>query len=109
FAFSGSWTERDTLPDGVVEININAAGDSSLLRGEVPFTRQITTEQRAYNRIVFWDVPLMFGFERQWGAWGAALEGGLLFNLALSASGRVLPTAEQAPPMPLAETLRPKA
>lgn len=90
FAFEGTWTELDTLPNGILEIQIDAAGDSSLLRGELPILRSTTAKRRIYNTLQLLDLPLMVGFERRWGRWGAALEGGLLLNLSLKAQGEIL-------------------
>ncbi|TVR38249.1 MAG: hypothetical protein EA392_10685 [Cryomorphaceae bacterium] len=83
-------TEESTTVPVISEIFINANGDSLLTYQDAEATIVRETEMNHYNRYTLIDVPLFVGHEWQRGRWFVALEGGVMFNLSLRASGSVL-------------------
>lgn len=90
FTFSSTRTERDTLENGILEIYINASGDSVITRGPVPFTRYISYNKRTFNSYRLADVPLVAGFQLGEGRWSLGVEGGVFINFALRTEGEIL-------------------
>jgi len=90
FYTSGSRTEHDSIPDGIVEIYIDSNGDSLITRGNVPVTRYITYRKRTYNQYTLLDVPVLLGYQWQQDRWSLGIEGGVYVNLALQSRGDIL-------------------
>ncbi|MBL7793989.1 MAG: hypothetical protein JNK77_16800 [Saprospiraceae bacterium] len=90
FYTSGSRTEYDSIPDGIVEIYIDSNGDSIITRGNVPVTRYITYRKRTYNRYTLLDVPVLLGYQWRQDRWSLGVEGGVYVNLALQSRGDIL-------------------
>ncbi|NUQ26022.1 MAG: hypothetical protein HUU34_18895 [Saprospiraceae bacterium] len=90
FYTSGSRTEYDSIPDGIVEIYIDSSGDSIITRGSVPVTRYITYRKRTYNRYTLLDVPVLLGYQWRQDRWSLGVEGGVYVNLALQSGGDIL-------------------
>ncbi len=90
FYTSGSRTEYDSIPDGIVEIFIDSNGDSLITRGSVPVTRYITYRKRTYNQYTLFDVPVLLGYQWQQDRWSLGAEGGVFVNLALQSKGDIM-------------------
>lgn len=89
-------TEESSTVPVISEIFINAHGDSLLTYQDAEVTIVRETEMNHYNRYTLIDVPLFVGYEWQRGRWFVALEGGVMFNLSLRATGSML-TYDEVP------------
>ncbi|GJM31730.1 MAG: hypothetical protein DHS20C18_07310 [Saprospiraceae bacterium] len=81
--------EQDTLEDGIQEIYIDINGDSTNIRGPVPFTRTTSVHKRTYNSLTLLDVPLIVGYRVGADRWSFLAEGGAYANLQLQAEGNI--------------------
>ncbi|MBX2927080.1 MAG: hypothetical protein KF852_04535 [Saprospiraceae bacterium] len=108
FSLSRSWTGRDTIPDGITEIIVHPAGDSTVIYGETPVLREFTYRKRSYNTYTLWDVPVVAGYELARGRWTLAAESGLWFNAAMIARGELLDAAGEVISMKDAGIFRPR-
>ncbi len=89
-------TEESSTVPVISEIFINAHGDSLLTYQDAEVSIVRETEMNHYNRYTLIDVPLFVGYEWQRGRWFVALEGGVMFNLSLRATGSML-TYDEVP------------
>ncbi|MEM9528938.1 MAG: hypothetical protein AAGA31_20170, partial [Bacteroidota bacterium] len=74
--------------DGVTEIIINAAGDTTLIFGEVDGFTRTRAYYEYYNNFTTIDLPILVGKTFTRDRWSLALEAGPVFNLRSRGSAR---------------------
>lgn len=74
--------------DGVSEIIINAAGDTTLIFGEVDGFTRTRAYYEYYNRLTTIDLPILLGKTFTRDRWSLGLEAGPVFNLRSRGSAR---------------------
>ncbi|MBK7636495.1 MAG: hypothetical protein IPJ13_21125 [Saprospiraceae bacterium] len=47
-------------------------------------------KEYSHHHFTLMDVPVSLGFEKSFGSWSAGVEGGVVFNVAMKASGQIL-------------------
>lgn len=83
--------ESDTsFIDGIREIRIRPNGIRDTLRGEVPVFTTFTRENIYYNKYQLIEIPILFGYYRQWETWNGGLQVGMYPNISLSTEGHLL-------------------
>lgn len=94
FQIQESREEIDFIPDGIREIIIDAAGDTTFIRGEVEVRRTFNYLKRTYNQYEMYSLPIQLGYSFRQGKWQFDLEGGIHLNLSTKYQGTIFSNSE---------------
>jgi hypothetical protein len=85
-----AYTKRDTTR-GIISITQSQSGDTvTVIYGDIIHENKISGRKTSHHHFTLIDVPVSLGFEKSFGSWSAGIEGGIVLNLAMKASGQIL-------------------
>ncbi|MEM9918485.1 MAG: hypothetical protein AAF990_10340, partial [Bacteroidota bacterium] len=90
FEYEDIQIERDSV-EGIRELQINAAGDTTPVFGQIAVTRRTEYRRKVYNSIQWLDIPLVVGYRINSNSpLTMNLEAGVHINAALRREGTIL-------------------
>lgn len=88
-----SYIESDTT-QGIISITTSETGDTiTAIIGDIITDTEVTGKQRKHYRLQTIDLPLMAGYEFNFNRFSLGVEGGVIFNLRMRSTGKILSAA----------------
>ena len=85
-----SYIKRDTTR-GIISITQSQSGDTlTVIFGDIVQETKISGKKTNHHHFTLIDFPVSAGYEKRFGQWAAGIEGGVVLNMSLKASGQIL-------------------
>ncbi len=85
-----SYTKLDTAR-GIISVTVSQTGDTvTTIIGDIVTESKLSGKKVAHHSFSLYDIPLAIGYEKKMGMWSFGIEGGVMLNLSMQASGSTL-------------------
>jgi len=85
-----SYTKLDTSR-GIISVTISQTGDTvTTIIGDIITENKLSGKKVAHHSFSLYDIPIALGYEKKMGPWSLGIEGGVMLNLSMQASGSTL-------------------
>lgn len=87
-----SYTKLDTTR-GIISVTVSQTGDTvTTIIGDIVTESRLSGKKVAHHSFALYDIPVAIGYEKKMGQWSLGIEGGVMLNLSMQASGSTLAT-----------------
>lgn len=87
-----SYTKLDTSR-GIISVTVSQTGDTvTTIIGDIVTESKLSGKKVAHHSFSVYDIPVAIGYEKKMGMWSFGIEGGVMLNLSMQASGSTLST-----------------
>lgn len=87
-----SYTKLDTSR-GIISVTVSQTGDTvTTIIGDIVTESKLSGKKVAHHSFSLYDIPVAIGYEKKMGMWSFGIEGGVMLNLSMQASGSTLTT-----------------
>lgn len=87
-----SYTKLDTSR-GIISVTVSQTGDTvTTIIGDIVTESKLSGKKVAHHSFSLYDIPVAIGYEKKMGMWSFGIEGGVMLNLSMQASGSTLST-----------------
>ena len=87
-----SYTKLDTSR-GIISVTVSQTGDTvTTIIGDIVRESKLSGKKVAHHSFSLYDIPVAIGYEKKMGMWSFGIEGGVMLNLSMQASGSTLST-----------------
>lgn len=87
-----SYTKLDTSR-GIISVTVSQTGDTvTTIIGDIVTESKLSGKKVAHHSFSLYDIPVAIGYEKKMGPWSFGIEGGVMLNLSMQASGSTLST-----------------
>lgn len=87
-----SYTKLDTSR-GIISVTVSQTGDTvTTIIGDIVTESKLSGKKVAHHSFSLYDIPVAIGYEKKMGMWSFGIEGGVMLNLSMQASGSTLAT-----------------
>ncbi|HMR88573.1 MAG TPA: hypothetical protein PKD51_10480 [Saprospiraceae bacterium] len=85
-----SYTKLDTSR-GIISVTVSQTGDTvTTIIGDIVTEKTLSGKKVAHHSFSLYDIPIAIGYEKKMGPWSFGIEGGVMLNLSMQASGSTL-------------------
>lgn len=85
-----SYTKLDTSR-GIISVTVSQTGDTvTTIIGDIVTESKLSGKKVAHHSFSLYDIPVAIGYEKKMGMWSFGIEGGVMLNLSMQASGSTL-------------------
>jgi hypothetical protein len=85
-----SYTKLDTSR-GIISVTVSQTGDTvTTIIGDIVRESKLSGKKVAHHSFSLYDIPVAIGYEKKMGMWSFGIEGGVMLNLSMQASGSTL-------------------
>jgi hypothetical protein len=85
-----SYTKLDTTR-GIISVTVSQTGDTvTTIIGDIITESKLSGKKVAHHSFSLYDIPVAIGYEKKMGRWSLGIEGGVMLNLSMQASGSTL-------------------
>lgn len=84
------YTKLDTTR-GIISVTVSQTGDTvTTIIGDIITESRLSGKKVAHHSFSLYDIPVAIGYEKKMGRWSFSIEGGVMLNLSMQASGSTL-------------------